>query len=575
MKNKSKKVLLSLIAGLMIAAPPLKAADVPSRETAGAESSRFQEAPEFEDKARTLKARAPEEEEIVESPAGTSEGTKPALTFELKEIRVTGAQSIPASELEILGKGLLSKKVSWDDLQGLAARMKKYYREKGFVAVYVYIPKQEVEAGRVEFRVVEGEIGRIVILGNRWFSERVIRRALHFSSGKGVRYDWIKKSLNRLNKNSDIKAKAVLKPGKEFKTTDLEIHVKDRFPAHLNTDVNNLGTRDTGRTRWGIGAVHHNLSGQMDVLSGRFQIGRGAWAVGSDYNIPVSPWDTRLGFSYSHTRVKVGGQFKDLDVKGRASTYNPYLLQPLFDTGFLEGEFNLGMDFKSIENSVQGRKTGKDELRILNAGLAFEETDVYGKTFLPVSFHFGFADFLGSSAKAEPAASRAGTGGQFFVYRSSFIRYQRLPWGLGFALRGSWQLTPDPLPASEQFRLGGAFSVRGYPEGDSLTDYGGFLSSEVYIPSYFFPADWKLPHSSLPLRKQIQGVAFFDFGAGALHDPAADDVEDRFLAGAGGGVRIQLFDKVYARFQWAGRTGGKSSDGSNGAFYYGISAELF
>lgn len=551
----------------------LEAVDIPARETAGAESSRFEEQREFQKKRQTVTAEPVKTE--VSEPAPEALKDMPEITFELKEIRVSGAQSVPAAELEALGKDLINRKVTLNDLQVLVSKMKRHYREKGFIAVYVYLPKQDIQNGRVEFRVIEGELGWVKIEGQRWFSEKIIRRILHLKSGKAINFQALQNALGRLNKNRDIKAQAVLEPGKEFKTTDIQIKVKDHFPVHLTTDVNNLGTRDTGRTRWGIGATHNNLLGQMDRLSGRFQIGRGAWAVGSDYNIPVTPWETRLGFGYSHTAVKVGGQFKDLDVEGTASTYSPYLLQPLPGNDFLETNLNLGMDFKSIENRVQGRKTGKDELRILNTGLEFEETDTYGKTFLPVSFHFGFSDFLGASGKVEPAATRPGTGGQFFIYRSALTRYQRLPADLTLVFRGAWQLTPDQLPASEQFRLGGAFSVRGYPEGDTMADYGGLLATELYIPTYFFPQDWKLPYSSLPLRKQIQGVAFFDFGAGALHDPAAGDIHDRFLAGAGGGVRIHLFDKVFARFQWAGRTGGKSSDGSHSAFYYGLSAELF
>ena len=574
MKIQQRQILLFSIASLVLAVPPLEAVDVPSRETAGVESSRFQETAELKNKTQALKAEAPKEKEMEEKESEISKGAA-GTTFELKGIRVTGAASIPASELEALGKGLLNKKVRLQDLQGLVSQMKQYYREKGFVAVYVYLPKQEVEAGIVEFRVMEGEIGQAQIQGNHWFSEKIIRRQLCLKSGKVVRYEWLKDALRRLNKNRDIKAKAVLKPGKEFKTTDLEIQVKDHFPVHLSTDVNNLGTRDTGRTRWGIGAVDTNLLGRMDQLSTRFQIGKGAWAVGTDYNLPVTPWDTRLGFGYSHTSVNVGGQFKDFDVKGEASIYSPYLSQPLLNKEFLEANLNLGLDFKSIENRVLSRKAGKEESRILNTGLDFEETDNDGKTFFPVSFHFGFSDFLGASGKVESAATRPGTGGQFFIYRSSLVRYQRLPADLTWAVKSSWQLTPDKLAASEQFRIGGAFSVRGYPEGDFLADYGGFLSNELYIPSYFFPADWKLPYSKMPLRKQIQGVVFFDFGAGALHDPVAGDVKDRLLAGAGGGVRIYLFDKIFARFQWAGRTGGKSSDGSRSAFYYGISAELF
>ena len=63
------------------------------------------------------------------------------------------------------------------------------------------------------------------------------------------------------------------------------------------------------------------------------------------------------------------------------------------------------------------------------------------------------------------------------------------PAGMMLTLRGSLQLTPNRLSPSEQLRLGGAFSVRGYSEGDYLADYGGFVTNELSVPTYFFPAD--------------------------------------------------------------------------------------
>ena len=135
-------------------------------------------------------------------------------------------------------------------------------------------------------------------------------------------------------------------------------------------------------------------------------------------------------------------------------------------------------------------------------------------------------------------------------------------------------MTNDRLPPSEQFRLGGAFSVRGYSEGEYLSDYGAFITNEIYVPSYFFPKDWKLPYAKQPLREQIQGVGFFDFGGGALRGARVGEEHNRSLAGMGLGVRMRLFDKVFARAQWATPTGSSPRNGDDSAFYYGVTTEF-
>ncbi len=543
-------------------------------ETAGAEQARFDEQVDVEKKNKSILTQ-PVPDAGLEEADDAEDAADASVRFVLKSVKVTGSESISAAELEAIYTGSLNKEVSLKELKRIAKSIKQEYRNRGFIAAYVYLPPQNVTSGAVEIAVIEGKIGQVEIAGNKWFSTKLIKRMLDIDTSNILYFEDLRKGLNFLNKHRDIKAKAVLKPGKEVKTTDLQLNVTDKFPVHLSTDVNNLGTDNTGKTRWGIGATHTNLLGLMDELSGRFQIGSNSWATGANYSVPLNSYQTALALSYSHSSVDLGGDFKALDVKGRSNTYGVSLIQPFLDSKHFNAGTNVGFDFKSVRNEVLGRKAGVDELRILNLGLNLEENDSYGRTILPQTFHVGFADFLGASGKVEPAATRAGTGGQFFIYRSSLLRYTRLPAGMILANRGNLQLTDDALPPSEQIRLGGAYSIRGYQEGEYLADSGAYLANEIYIPSYFFPKDWKLPYSSKPLRNQIMGVGFFDFGGGSLRKPQNTESDDRFLVGIGGGVRIELFDRVYARFQWGAPIGSNPNDGTKGTFYYGISSDIF
>lgn len=569
LKNVGLIIALLLCLGLPTA---LYGADaIPSRETAGAEQHRFEQESEMRESARIYKD-APAEEITAEE--AVSDATVAGKKFILKGIRFTGNSTILTQELEPLVAEWLNQQVDLQDLKKIASKIKSYYRDKRFIAAYVYVQPQKISGGVVELAVIEGRIGTIQVEGNHWYSERVIKRAIHLPSGEILYFPDLQSALSYLNKQPDMKAQASLKPGVEKDTTDIVFKVKDKFPVHFNTDVNNLGTQNTGITRWGVGVTHNNLLGQMDKLATRFQLGSGAWALGTQYNVPVGPYRTNVGFSYSRSAVHLGGNFRDLNVRGSASTYGVEVLQPFKTFSFLESAGTIGFDAKSVQNKILGQKAGTDELRILNTGINLEQSDRWGKTYFPHSFHFGFANFMGSNGIDDASSSRTGTGGQFFIYRNTLVRYQRLPAGMMLTLRGSLQLTPDRLAPSEQLRLGGAFSVRGYSEGDYLADYGGFVTNELSVPSYFFPEDWKLPYSKEPLRQQLQGIGFFDIGAGALRRPLNSEDRHKTLAGLGGGLKLHLFDHVYGRFQWGARIGEKAADGARGAFYYGISAEV-
>ena len=144
------------------------------------------------------------------------------------------------------------------------------------------------------------------------------------------------------------------------------------------------------------------------------------------------------------------------------------------------------------------------------------------------------------------------------------------------SIRGAWQITPDIVPSSEEIRIGGSGSVRGYQDGEYLGDNGGYGTVELFLPLYMIPDGWTLPSAQETLRKQIQMVGFVDFGGAAIRKPLIGEKPDRFLAGAGAGFRAHLYDKVYGRIEYGFPVGGSTpSDNRSGAFYVGVSYEIF
>ena len=573
LRQKYFKLPAWLLVVLVSFQSPVFPQNIPPTETAGAEQERYRLDEERQKQEKMLlkeTEKTSEEQGEVLVPAAYS-----GPSFRMNDIKIVGNENISTEELQpIIGK-LLNRDVNLSEINEVVSEIKKLYRSKGYIASYVYVPPQKVKEGVIELRIVEGKLGQVEVTGNKWFSGKVIGKRVQIEPGKMIEYQELTTRIARLNEHRDIKAKAVLKPGKVEGTTDVDVQVKDKLPIHLSTDVNNLGTESTGKTRWGISFVHTNLLGQMDQAAAKFQLGKGAWAVGSDYNIPINANDTRVGFGYQHSAVDLGGRFKALGIEGKADTYSPYLTHPFFQNDSLKASLQTGFDFKEVETTVYGQEVGRDSLRILNAGLNLNQNDRYGRTFFQNSFNFGFSSFLGASDKSETNATRPGTGGQFFIYKQNFLRYFGLWSGLGLAFRSSLQLSNDYLPPSEQFRLGGAYSVRGYPEGEYVADYGGTGSAELYVPTYFFPKDWKLPFSKMPLRQQIKGTTFFDFGVGQNRRTLTGERDSATLAGYGIGVRIHLFDKVFARAEWAKPIADNPRDNSESNFYFGVSAELF
>lgn len=569
-------IIIILITGMSAnAAPAAYAANVPSDETAGAEEARFTKEQSFKTQSKVVRKEKPPAV-INETTNDEKDKLKERGSYtRLNRVRFVGNEIIQTSELELFTQPYLHQDLQMEDILDLAIKIKDYYRRKGFISVYAYVPPQTIKEGVVEIRIAEGRLEQIHVEGNRWFSDKVISKQIILKKGEIIDYESLRSALVRINEYRDIEAKAVLKPGEEPKSTDIVLEIKDRFPVHAGLDVNNLGTKNTGSIRWGESLTFTNLSGRLDELSGRFQMGKGARAIGADYNLPIVFPDTRLGFSFTRATVNVGGDFKALDLEGNATTYGIYFLQRLFKIYGIQTSAKAGFDWKSVENRILGEVSGNDELRILNLDFNLDQSDRFGRTFNTHSFNFGFDRFLGASHKDDSRATRTGSGGQFFAYRLSLLRLLKLPYDSKLILRSSAQLTPDILAPSEQFRLGGAYSVRGFSEAEYLGDYGAQGSIEANVPTYFFPESWKLPRANKPLRHQIQAVAFLDFGGAGIRRPLPGEDKSRFLTGIGGGLRIHLYERVYARLEWGAPIVGTPNDRSRSAFYFGVSSELF
>jgi hemolysin activation/secretion protein len=150
-----------------------------------------------------------------------------------------------------------------------------------------------------------------------------------------------------------------------------------------------------------------------------------------------------------------------------------------------------------------------------------------------------------------------------------------MPFESYMSMRSQFQMSSKTLPSSEQFQLGGANSVRGYPEGDYLADIGANLNLDWIFPFYLFPKEIRFPYADMPLRNQLQPVIFLDLGGGGIMKPSPGERQSKFLMGVGGGLRFQFNRNIFLRLDWAGRVATEEIPGQGPSnFYVTVQAEV-
>ncbi|MBF8262829.1 MAG: hypothetical protein HW387_494 [Parachlamydiales bacterium] len=114
-----------------------------------------------------------------------------------------------------------------------------------------------------------------------------------------------------------------------------------------------------------------------------------------------------------------------------------------------------------------------------------------------------------------------------------------LPHNFELFLNLRTQLSSQNLISTEQFGLGGFYSVRGYDENEIYRDNAILTNIELRLPSFNFIKR---------LKNRLQFLLFLDTGMGWDVHPAPNVKNLQYLIGTGPGLRYNLSNYLVFRF---------------------------
>ena len=201
------------------------------------------------------------------SPAESSQGQQDPR-FEIRRFVVEGATLISATDIDLATAAFVGGNKDFSDVQRALESIERLYAGKGFSAVQVILPEQELDRGEVHFKVVEARVGKVLVEGNKFFDEANIRASLpSLSPGEAPNVNRIAQSLRVANENPAKQSKALLRGGAEEGTVDAVIRVSDEKPVKYSITMDNTGTPETGPFRVGFGFQHANLWNRDHAIS--------------------------------------------------------------------------------------------------------------------------------------------------------------------------------------------------------------------------------------------------------------------------------------------------------------------
>src|SRR6185436_525018 len=401
--------------------------------------------------------------------------------FTIDRFDLTGNTIISTEDLQRTVAPYTGQGKDFGDVQRALDAVEQAYRARGYGAVRVLLPEQDITQGTVRFDVVEPRIGRVVIEGNNYFDADNIRRSLpSIKEGATPNSEGMSRNLQMLAEHPTKQTSIALRPGATEDQVDVGVKITDEKPIRYFFTLDNTGTGETGYFRSGFGFQHSNLLNKDHVLTAQYITSPtnidDVKIVGVGYRVPFYEWNSSLDLIAGYSDVNSGTVGSLFTVSGSgtigAVRWNYYLPR----WGQLEQKLSLGLDYRAFKNNVAlvggGGGLVPDitihPLSLTYSGLrrlADAELSFYGSASANIS---GGND--GDQAQFD--LSRPGANANYAIFRAGANYVQSLPGDWQFRVAVNGQYTTNALVSGEQFGLGGPDSVRGYLVREIAGDRG-------------------------------------------------------------------------------------------------------
>jgi hemolysin activation/secretion protein len=450
------------------------------------------------------------------------------------------------------------------DLQEMAARISKYYRQNGYFVARAFLTAQNVQDNIITITVSEGQYGKIELRNESNLSNALAYNILDgIHSGDTITNDTLESRLLLLSDVPGVKVKSTLVPGQTPGSSDLLVDITPGRRVTGSVDADNAGNRYTGEYRVGGTVNVNNLLGQGDVFSLR------AVTSGSGLNYGRASYQMQFGkatggVAYSRLNYKLGKEFAPLMANGTVQVYSLYGSYPLIRSRDSNLSVGLNYDYKTFQDRVDAFASVTDKkINVLTASLYGNHRDTLGgggvNTYL-VSLSTGKLDIQTPLARAADAASAMSQGDYgMLAFRAS--RLQRVTDDVSLFAGASGQAASKNLDASEKMSLGGIDGVRAYPQGEAYGDEGYLVNVEARL--------------LLPKLKKLPGTAhligFVDGGSVTINKrPWAAGVNQRSLGAYGLGLTYGELGNFAIRMYYARKlndTAATSAPDKSGRFW--------
>lgn len=445
-------------------------------------------------------------------PLQTGEIVIPGATdvvFVLVDLKIEGMEAYEAGKFLGEYAHLVGRPVTLQQVVDVVNTINRTYKDDGYIFSRAFFPEQDITAGVVRIKVVEGTVANVSLQNTTAQSTQSIQP--YMQQMAAIRPFNIKKFEHLLLVMNDL-------PGARFRSVLRQpedksliggidiVLLEEKLPASSMIEANNFGSQYAGP--WQLNASHDRpgVVTDYDQLSLRLSATL-PWdevkygQLGYELPIAQVPGLT-LNTSMGAGATASGSDLDPLDVKGYTQDMRigfSYAAMLSRRTNWL---MYLNFDAKNATSKILGAELYDDRLRVLRLSTVLQHIDDFdGSTLFSGEISKGL-DLFGARETGSVNLSRADGHSDFMKATAQISRLQNLPRAFQMLGQISGQYAFDPLLSAEEFGHGGVPMGRGYDPSEITGDHGVSATLEIRYNGISDP--WQ--------NLAFQPYVFIDFG---------------------------------------------------------------
>lgn len=412
--------------------------------------------------------------------------------FQIQQIELIGATKIVSMQRQNLIKDYIGQCFDGQILSDLVKKVTNFYQDRGYVSTQILVPKQNINAGILQLKILEGKISKIIFDGDGYGATLKKITAFGHIEGDILDLDDINQGVYQINRLSSNNAIVKIQPADAVGYSNIMIENNTTSPMSLDISYDNSGNEFTGVRKTGLNFAYDNLLSLNDnihlSLSQNLDDDNKEKDLKS-FSAAISVPYREYTLSYSFFRSDYLGTIENLNSKSKLTGYSTQQSTTIDRLLLAKGNHrlmaHLNLTTKKSASYVEYDKQENSQRKLTIANFALSLSSYFdnGVTlYVKPSISKGLKilnakqDEIGSNADIPRSQYQAF---KLYVSISKNMVIPKLQIPVVISSEMSGQVSQHVLFGSEQFSVGGYYSVRGSRENYVTGDHGYYLRNQA------------------------------------------------------------------------------------------------